>query len=184
MSAHTLDDEKGGDGLCRSNRLLTCPHSVAPSSCAKSLCTVRHPFQQNTLPALTPSQHSLRWKHDFDTNRCRAPSTMLLRPYADRARRAARRYPPASLAKSLVLGQPLPDVGFRDFVASRASSCSSRTGERKGKYGDTGSTMNRVSGTDGIHRRGAGNGRGKRLPSGGELVRECRSMWMEYCYGC
>eukprot|EP00752_Nemacystus_decipiens_P006570 g5916.t1 len=58
----------------------------------------------------------------FQLKRCRAPASALFQPYADRARHAVRRYPPAAVAKSIISGKPLPDLGFRDFVTVRGGS--------------------------------------------------------------
>ncbi|CAM9877687.1 unnamed protein product, partial [Ectocarpus fasciculatus] len=99
----------------------------------------------------------------FQLQRCRAPVSALLQPYAERARRAARRYPPGALVKSLISGKPMPDVGFRDFVTVRRGGVPARGGGGDGGDGEWG-----------------GGGVGGRADG---LVRVCRSLWLEYCYG-
>ncbi|CAN0166178.1 unnamed protein product [Ectocarpus sp. 12 AP-2014] len=99
----------------------------------------------------------------FQLQRCRAPVSALLQPYAERARRAVRRYPPGALVKSLISGKPMPDVGFRDFVTVRP-----------------GGVLGRGGSDGGGGEWGGGGGVGGRADG---LVRACRSLWLEYCYG-
>ncbi|CAN0437519.1 unnamed protein product [Ectocarpus sp. 8 AP-2014] len=99
----------------------------------------------------------------FQLQRCRAPVSALLQPYAERARRAVRRYPPGALVKSLISGKPMPDVGFRDFVTVQPGGVLGRGGGDggEGEWRDGGGVGGRADG----------------------LVRVCRSLWLEYCYG-
>eukprot|EP00903_Cladosiphon_okamuranus_P021169 g19445.t1 len=87
----------------------------------------------------------------FQLQRCRAPASALFQPYADRARRAARRYPPAAIVKSLISGKPFPDLGCRDFVRVRGAS---------GLGGEDGGGGGAV---DGDLAAGGGGGRGAEL---------------------
>ncbi|CAN0471356.1 unnamed protein product, partial [Hapterophycus canaliculatus] len=95
----------------------------------------------------------------------------LFQPYVARARRAARRYPPGVLVKSLISGKPLPDVGFRDFVTVRSG------GVRGRNLGEGGAGDGGVDGEWVVRRGDLGS-------EGMEVVRVCRSLWLEYCYGC
>lgn len=102
----------------------------------------------------------------------------LLRPYSRRLSHATRRYPPGALAKSLVLGKPLPDVDFHDFVTVRSGGCF--TGSYGGDRDEGGGIIVGGGGLKG----GAGRGGGELAwPSARELVGEFRCLWLEYCYG-
>lgn len=109
------------------------------------------------------------------------------------AKRATRQYPPATLAKSLVLGKPMPHVQYRDFVtASSYVRCTQgKRGSDKGEGGDgsslpskggvkrTGSRSTDSSRSgDGAGLGGETEGRWSSLPSATDVARETKALLM------